>query len=53
VGFSLEVERMECKIKVNQHRPEAHAGMHVVYAQGNEDERALASWMVKLGMVKP
>ena len=53
VGFSLEVERMECKIKVNQHRPEAHAGMHAVYAQGDEDERALASWMLKLGMVNP
>jgi transcriptional regulator len=51
VGFSLAVERMECKIKVNQHRPEAHAAMHAVYAQGNDNERALADWMVKLGLV--
>ncbi len=51
VGFSLAVERMECKIKVNQHRPESHGKMHAVYAAGNDNERALAHWMVGLGMV--
>ncbi len=52
VGFSLAVERMECKIKVNQHRPESHAQMHAVYAAGNDNERALAAWMRRLGMVQ-
>jgi transcriptional regulator len=51
VAFELKVEALECKIKINQHRPESHAAMHAVYAQGNEQERQLAGWMRDLGMV--
>lgn len=51
VGFELQVQDVQCKIKLNQHRPESHAKMYEVYAAGNEDERALADWMVKLGLV--
>lgn len=51
VAFELSVERLECKIKINQHRPESHAAMHATYAQGGEQEQALAQWMRDLGMV--
>ncbi len=50
VAFELTVDKMECKLKVNQHRPEAHAAMRELYAQGNENERALAVWMDRLGL---
>ncbi len=53
VGFSLTVTELACKLKLNQHRPEAHAAMHRQYAQGSEQEQALANWMRRLGMVKP
>ncbi|MFT7401802.1 MAG: transcriptional regulator [Hydrogenophaga sp.] len=42
---------MQCKLKLNQHRPESHTAMHAAYAAGNSDEQALARWMVRLGMV--
>jgi transcriptional regulator len=52
VAFELSIESLQCKIKINQHRPEAHAAMHERYAQGNEPERQLAQWMRDLGLVK-
>ena len=50
VGFELQVLDLQCKIKINQHRPESHAALHTMYATGNDDERALAAWMVRLGL---
>ena len=50
VGFELEVTQWSCKLKINQHRPEAHAKMHASYGAGNENERQLAAWMARLGM---
>ena len=50
VAFELRIIDLQCKVKLNQHRPEAHAAMHQAYAAGNENERALAAWMDKLGM---
>ncbi len=50
VGFELQVLDLQCKIKINQHRPESHAALHTMYAAGNEEQRALADWMVKLGL---
>jgi transcriptional regulator len=50
VGFELQVLDLQCKIKINQHRPESHAALHSMYAAGNENERAMADWMVKLGL---
>jgi transcriptional regulator len=50
VGFELQVTDLQCKVKINQHRREAHAAMHALYAAGNENERALAGWMSRLGM---
>lgn len=49
-AFELTVTRLQCKIKLNQHRPEAHAAMHTAYASGADDERALADWMERLGL---
>lgn len=50
VAFELEITDLQCKIKINQHRPEAHAAMHAMYAAGNDGERGLAVWMDRLGM---
>lgn len=48
VAFELKVLSMQCKVKLNQHRPEARAAMHALYSKGNDNERALAQWMDKL-----
>ena len=50
VGFELRVTTLQCKLKLNQHRPEAHAKMRAGYAAGGENERALGEWMDKLGI---
>ncbi|VWX63307.1 Negative transcriptional regulator, PaiB family [Burkholderiales bacterium 8X] len=50
VGFELQVVELQCKLKLNQHRKESHAAMHAVYKQGSPDERALAEWMIRLGL---
>ena len=49
VAFELRVLSLQCKIKLNQLRPEAQAAMQGLYAKGNDNERALALWMDKLG----
>jgi transcriptional regulator len=51
VGFELLVTDLQCKIKINQHRPESHLSMRATYASGNENERALADWIDRLGML--
>ena len=45
VAFELEVTELQCKIKLNQHRPEARASMKALYSVGNENEQALARWI--------
>jgi transcriptional regulator len=50
VGFELLVTDLQCKIKINQHRPESHVRLQAIYAAGNDNERALAAWMRKLGL---
>jgi transcriptional regulator len=50
VAFEILVEKIEGKIKLGQHRPEAHAAMRSTYENGNEAERALAGWMTRLGI---
>jgi len=50
VAFELRVTALQCKLKLNQHRPEAHAAMKAVYAAGNANERELAAWMERLGL---
>ena len=48
VAFELKVLNMQCKVKLNQHRPEAQTGMRAAYEGGSENERALAEWMQKV-----
>lgn len=48
VGFELRVTALQCKVKVNQHRPESHAEMQRQYANGNENEQKLAQWMDRI-----
>jgi transcriptional regulator len=50
VGFELEVLQLQCKLKVNQHRPESHGALRARYAAGNERERELGRWMERLGL---
>jgi transcriptional regulator len=50
VAFELKVIELQCKLKLNQHRPESHAALKAAYASGNEDERALAGWMDRLNL---
>ncbi len=50
VAFELFVTDLQCKLKLNQHRREAHAAMKTAYAAGNENEQALAAWMDRLGL---
>lgn len=50
VAFELQVTDLQCKLKLNQHRPESHAAMKAMYAAGTPDEQALAGWMDRLGM---
>lgn len=49
-AFELEVLSLQSKVKLNQHRPEAHAAMHAHYSQGGEQDRQLAQWMQVLGL---
>ncbi|MDQ0591064.1 FMN-binding negative transcriptional regulator [Variovorax paradoxus] len=51
VGFEMRVTALQCKVKLNQHRRESHAAMHAVYSAGTPDEKALAAWMDRLGMM--
>ncbi|WP_066266186.1 FMN-binding negative transcriptional regulator [Hydrogenophaga palleronii] len=49
-AFELRVTALQCKVKLNQHRPESHASMLSHYDAGNADEQALAGWMRRLGL---
>lgn len=51
VAFELKLSTLECKIKLNQHRPESHAVMLEKYTQGSAQERQLAAWMRDLGLI--
>lgn len=50
VAFSLEIISLQCKVKVNQHRSEAHARMLEIYDAGSPDEQALGQWMRQMGL---
>lgn len=50
VGFELEVLELQCKLKLNQHRPESHGALKAAYDAGGEDQRELGRWMARLGM---
>jgi transcriptional regulator len=48
VAFELRVTQVQCQLKLNQHRPEAHDATVAVYSRGDDNQRALAAWMEKL-----
>lgn len=52
VGFELRVLEVQCKLKVNQHRPEALAGMLAQYKAGDERAQALAGWIEQLAAAR-
>jgi transcriptional regulator len=51
VAFEMHVVDLQTKVKLNQHRPEAHQKMYDQYMAGGTSEQALAQWMQRLGMV--
>jgi transcriptional regulator len=51
VAFEFKILNLQTKVKINQHRPESHQALYAAYAQGGEQEKALAHWMQRLGMV--
>lgn len=51
VAFEMLVLNVQTKVKLNQHRPEAHAAMYAAYESGTASEKDLALWMKRLGMV--
>lgn len=52
VAFELTITSLQCAIKVNQHRPVAHAAMHALFKDGDTNQRMIAQWMERLGLVK-
>ncbi len=53
VGFELRVTAFECKLKLNQHRPEAHDATLRMYASGSSHQQTLAGWMRRLKSSPP
>jgi len=50
VGFRIPIERIEGKFKVSQNRaPEERRNVQAAHAAGSDDQRALATWMERLG----
>ena len=52
-AFELKVLDWQCKLKLNQHRPESHAAMRRACAQGDAMAQALGAWMDRLGLGGP
>lgn len=52
VAFELTVTSLQCAVKVNQHRPEAHAQMHALFKDGDVNQQAIARWMERLGLLE-
>jgi transcriptional regulator len=52
VGFELRVTGFECKLKLNQHRPEAHDATVRMYEAGTSDQQTLAEWMQRIKIEK-
>jgi transcriptional regulator len=51
VAFELDIEDLQCAVKLNQHRPESPAAMYQAYRAGEANEQALADWMQRMGLV--
>jgi len=50
VAFELKVVGWQCKLKLNQHRPEAHAAMRRLHAAQGGEAAGLDAWMDRAGV---
>ena len=50
VAFELTLTRVQCKLKLNQHRPEAFDATLRAYEAGDRASQALAQWMRRLNI---
>lgn len=50
VAFELKVVGWQCKLKLNQHRPEAHAAMRRLHAAQGGPAAGLDAWMDRAGL---
>ena len=54
VGFRIPISHIEGKFKLSQNRPESdRQNIHAAQKCGTPDERSLAEWMTRLGIVPP
>jgi transcriptional regulator len=51
VAFELDIDDLQCAVKLNQHRPESHPALYQAYRAGGANEQALADWMQRMGLV--
>lgn len=52
VGFRMPIARIEGKFKLSQNRAgRERVNVHAAQAAGNDDQRSLAAWMARLGLV--
>lgn len=52
VGFRIPIARIEGKFKLSQNRnPQERRNVHAAQAAGTDDQRALAAWMARLGIM--
>jgi transcriptional regulator len=52
MGFRIPIARIEGKFKLSQNRaPAERRNVQTAQAAGNDDQRALARWMARLGLV--
>lgn len=51
VAFEMQITDLQCAVKLNQHRPEAHVAMHAAYSAGPAQAQALSHWMQDIGLV--
>lgn len=50
VAFELQVMDLQCKLKLNQHRPEAFSATQAIYECGNDASQGLGRWMKRTAM---
>jgi len=53
VAFELQVTDLQCKLKLNQHRPEALLATQAVYESGNDVEQDLGRWIKRIAKDSP
>lgn len=47
-AFELQILDLQCKLKLNQHRPEASLAMRAIYENGNDIDQDLGRWMKRI-----